>query len=127
MTTYLNRGFSFLNRSMEAAAAESVRYTRGAVVVSDALTATLSNQQIQQITDGESVLVGRQFTWQLKRSELMFDSQPTEPMRGDLIEWKQDGRTYVFEVLPEASQPEAGIVDMRLGFLPAAVKVVDVR
>ena len=104
-----------------------MKYTREATVISEALTATLSNQQIQQITDGESAIIGRQFTWRLNRSDLVFESQATEPRRGDQIEWIHENKTYVFEVLPEAIQPEAGQVDPRSEYIPAAVKVVDVR
>ncbi len=123
MTTLLNRGFRLLNRCTETVAAESVRYLRGALVISDALPATLSNQQIEQVTSADSVVVGRQFTWRLKRSDLQIDGAEQKPQRDDRIEWVHCGKTYVFKVLPELGLPEAGAVDPRSDWVPASVKL----
>lgn len=125
--TLVGRGFRLLDRAMEPAAAESVRYIRGAVVISDALDAVLSNQQIEQITDGGAAIVGRQFSWRLKRSDLVLDSEEVAPQKFDKIEWAYGGRVYVFEVLPEAGLPESGAVDPRSNWIPASVKLVETR
>lgn len=122
MSTLLQRGFRLLNRCMEPAAAESVRYLRGAEVISDAMRALLSAPQIEVIADGGAAVVGRQFTWRLNRDDL-----GTKPKRLDRIEWFNGGKTYKFEVLPEAGQPEAGATDPRSDWVPAAAKLVDVQ
>lgn len=127
MSTLLQRGYRLLNRAMEPAAAESVRYLRGAVAVSDAMPALLSAPQIEQIADGGVAIVGRQFTWLLKRAELMLEGQQITPHRSDRIEWDSNGRTYVFEVLPDIGSPESGAVDPRLEWIPASTKLERVQ
>lgn len=123
MATLLQRGFGLLNRGMEAAAAEFVVYKRGAVVVSEALTATLSNQQIEQLSAGGATVVGREFTWRLKRDELVVQSQQVSPAKFDRIEWTYSGKTFVFVVMPELGGPESPAVDPRSDFIPAAAKL----
>ena len=125
MTNLLQRGFRLLNRATEPVAAESVTYTRGATVISEALSATLSNQQIEQLTDGGLAVIGRQFTWRLKRDDLQIDGSPTLPQKLDRIAWVWGDFEYVFSVLPETAQPEGGAVDPRSDWIPASVKLIE--
>lgn len=124
MTTHLRRGFAMLNRVMEPAAAESVRYIRGATVISDELPATLSAPQIEEISEGGGSVVGRQFTWLLKRDELLIDNAQVRPQRNDLIEWFHNGTTYVFEVLPGSGGVASDNVDPRSDWIPASAKLM---
>lgn len=124
MASLIDRGFALLNRVVTPAAATTVRYTRGATVISDALPAALSNQQIEQLTESGAAVVGRQFTWRLKRSELVLNGLGTTPQKFDRITWILRGTEFVFEVLPESGQPEMGAVDPRNDWIPASVKLV---
>jgi hypothetical protein len=125
MASLVDRGFALLNRAMEPAAATTVRYTRNATVISDALPAALSAPQIEQITDSGAAVIGRQFTWRLKRSELVVDGVATKPQKFDRIEWTLADMTYVFEVLPETGVPESGAVDPRNDWIPASAKLIE--
>ena len=125
MATLLQNGFALLNRAMRTAAGESVTYTRGALVISEALPATLSNQQIEQLSDGGPMLIGRQFTWQLYRGDLVVDGVATTPQKLDRIKWIWGGTEYVFEVLPETAGPAMGAVDPRSDWIPASVKLIE--
>lgn len=125
MATQLQRGFALLNRVMEPAAAESVRYIRGATVISDELPALLSAQLIEQISEGGPSIVGRQFTWRLKRDELRWDNAPTKPRRSDRIEWVHGGTTYQFEVVRDVAGAESPEVDPRSEWIPANVKLLE--
>lgn len=127
MTTLINRGFSLLNRVMEPAAAETVTYKRGAKVIGEGVLATLSNQQIEQLTSADTAIVGRQFTWRVKRSDLVIDGSEVQPESFDRIEWYRNGRVYVFQVMPELGLPESNSVDPRSDWVPASVKLVEVQ
>lgn len=122
----IDRGFDLLNRVVTPAAADSVRYTRGATVISDALPAALSAPQIQLVMEGGVAIVGRQFKWSLKRSELLWEGAVDRPRRNDRIEWLRDGRIYAFEVLPETGGSESAAVDPRNDWIPATVQLLGV-
>lgn len=121
------RGFALLNRVMEPAAAETVRYSRGGTVISEGLPATLSAQQIELVTEGGAAIIGRQFKWLLKRADLRVDNAEVRPEKFDRIEWNMGGRVYVFEVLPEIGSTESGAVDPRSDWIPASVKLIDMQ
>ncbi len=125
MTSLIDRGYTFGNRGIKSAASTSVRYSRAATVISDALKATLSNQQIEEISDTGSSVIGRQFTWRLYRPDFVIDGVGTTPQKFDRIEWIRAGTQYVFEVLPEIGGPEAGAVDPRSDWIPASVKLIE--
>lgn len=125
MPTHLNRGFDLMNRVMEPAAAESVTFIRDGSAIED-VAATLSNQQIEQVTDGGATLVGRQFTWRLKRGDLVHSGVSLTPQRGDQIVWIHDGTTYEFLVMPEVGLPASNANDQRTDWLPASVKLMSV-
>lgn len=115
-----------LNRAMEPAAATTVRYTRGAAVISDALTATFTAEQVEIVTASDTTVIGRQFTWRLKQSELLVDNAKTKPQRNDVIEWYFGGTTYTFTVLPELSGVESQTADIRSDWVSASVKLTGV-
>lgn len=127
MATLLRRGFALLNRGMEAAASEAVRYLRGPAVISEGMSATLAAPDVETVTEGGATIIGRQFTWRVKRSELRVENVEDKPRRGDRIEWDFGGKVHVFEVVPELASPAAGAVDMRSDFIPVSVKLVDQR
>ncbi len=127
MSTLLQRGYRLLNRAMEPAAAESVRYLRGAVAVSDAMRAALVTADIQQIRDGGAAVVGKQFVWRLYRSDLMTDSGELKPQQSDRIEWDWNGKTYVFVAMTELNRPEYGAVDPRGNWVPVSTKLDEVK
>lgn len=126
MTTLLQRGFARLNAAMQDVAAESVRYIRGATVISDAMPALLSAPQIQVVTDGGLSVVGRQFNWSVSKDELIAEGVRDQPRRNDVIEWICGGTTYAFEVLPDIRGSDAAASDPRDGFWPAAAKLISV-
>ncbi len=125
MASLIDRGFALLNRAETPAAATAVVYKRGATVISEALPAALSNQQIEQLTDGGATVIGRQFTWRLYRPDFVIDGVATTPQKFDRIEWTLAGTEFVFAVLPETGGPEAGAVDPRSDWLPASVKLIE--
>lgn len=127
MATLLQRGFRLLNRCMEPAAAESVRYLRGAEVISDAMRALLTINRVDLTTQDGASIIGRRFVWQLKRDELMVNGAEVRPERLDQIEWDYNGRTYAFQVLPEQAMPEDRAVDMRADYIPANTQLLEVR
>lgn len=126
MTTLLQRGFALLSRGMEAAAVETVRYTRGVNVVGEGVRALLSNQRVEQVTDGGAAIIGRQFTWQLNRDDLRLNGEAFKPLKSDRIEWELNGKTYVFLVMPEVASPEAPAVDPRSEWITAVAKLAEV-
>lgn len=123
MANLVQRGFAKLNRALESVATERVRYFRGAVEISDSLPAILSAPRLEQVDEGGKLVIGREFTWRLKRSDLIWEGKPDRPRRLDLILWIHDDATYTFEVLPNASGAEAADVDQRQDWLPARVKL----
>lgn len=123
MTTLIARGYALLNRVAEPAAAESVRYLRNAIVVSDALPAIIAAADITQVLEGDGTIIGRQLQVRLKRSHLVIDNVPIQPEPYDRIEWIHDGRTIVMEVLKDAVRGEAPAVDERSDWVPASVKI----
>lgn len=125
MTSLIDRGFALLNRATTPAAVTTVRYTRAATVISEALPATLSNQQIEQLSDSGTSVIGRQFTWRLKRADLVIGGAKTDPQKFDKIVWVWAGTEFVFEVLPETGAPEMGAVDPRSDWIPASVKLIE--
>lgn len=127
MDTLINRGFGLLNRATAPAAAELVRYIRAAAVLSDAIEATLSNQQIEQLSAGGTTVIGRQFTWRIKAADLVVDGVVDKPRTNDRIEWSRGGFVYVFSVQPELGAPSAGSVDPRSAWLPASAKLIEVQ
>lgn len=70
------------------------------------------------------MLVGRQFTWQLFRDDLVIDGAKTGPQKLDRIRWIWNSTEYVFEVLPETAGPAMGAVDPRSDWIPASVKLI---
>lgn len=127
MAPLVDRGFRLLNRTMKPAAALAVRYFRGPTVVSEGALATLSNQQIEQVTAGGATLIGRQFTWRLRAADLLLEGVVITPQKFDRIEWDLEGRVFVFAVQPEIGLPAAGSVDPRSEWIPASVKLEEVR
>ena len=127
MDSLIDRGHALMNRIKSPAKATTVRYIRGAAVISDALEAGLSNQQIEQVTGAGVAFIGRQFTWDLKRDGLFVDGAVDKPRRDDRIEWVRSGQTFVFVVMPELGSPESNAVDPRSDWIPASVKLIEVR
>lgn len=122
----VERGYRLLDRGARTAAGTTVRYIRGADVISDSLPAFLDSSAIEQVTEGNTSVVGRQFLWQLHRDELRWENQFTRPKRLDLIEWKYAGVIYVFEVLSDAGQ-DAQAIDPRSPWIEASVKLMERR
>lgn len=109
---------------MEAAAVESVVYSRGVAVISDAMAATLSAPEVQQITGNGAAVVGREFTWRLKREDLVLEGAPLLPKKDDRIDWVWNGITYTFVVMPEVGRPELKAVDQRNEWVPVTAKLI---
>lgn len=93
-------------------------------MISDALPATLSKPEVDQLTEEIVTVVGRQFMWRLKQPDLQIDGAIQTPQRDDSIEWVHCGRKYVFTVLQETSGPEFGVIDPRSEWVPANTKLV---
>lgn len=123
MASLIDRGYALLNRATSPAAELTVRYSRAATVISEAMPATLSAAQVQSVAANGDEVVGRQFHWSLKRQELLWETRKDRPRRDDVIEWALNGRVYHFVVLPEPLQSEALSVDPRSDWVPASAKL----
>lgn len=122
MTSMLSRGYRLLNRAIEPAAGDTVRYLRNGDVIGDAVRVANTAAEIEQVIDAETTIIGRQMTMWVHRDDLMLNGQRLTPLRADRIEWIYGGRTHVFEVVPDTDQSEFGEVDIRKDWLPARVK-----
>ncbi len=123
MTNLLDRGYTIMNRIVEPIAAATVRYIRATTEISSALPATFSAPRIDSIDEGGATNIGRQYTFELKRSELLWEGREDRPRVNDVIEWIVGGLLYRFEVQPEQGNPEAPAVDPRSEWVPASVKL----
>jgi hypothetical protein len=123
MASWIDRGFALLNRTTSPAAETTVRYSRAATVISEAMPATFTAAQVQSVANDGATVIGREFHWSLKRQELRWDGAEDRPRRDDVIEWELNGRVYHFVVLPEPLRSEALAVDPRSDWVPASTKL----
>lgn len=117
------RGYRLKDRAVRTAAGLTVQYIRGNDVISDALPAALDASDIEQVVEGNTTVVGRQFNWQLHREEFLLNNEPIRPKRRDLIRWFYEGSEYSFEVLTDAAQA-ALPNDMRNTYITVSTKLV---
>ncbi|MBK8916316.1 MAG: hypothetical protein IPM64_17265 [Phycisphaerales bacterium] len=98
MSNLLDRGARMLDRLRKQSMSGVVTYRRGSAEVS--VSAARGVSRFDTIDDSGGVLAVTSEDFLVSASDLVLDGNVTTPMRGDVIEAEEGGRTRQYAVLP---------------------------